>query len=95
MTPLFLRQLTKEGIAADLAQIRTQWNEKVKEVFAEARLDHPWSGKLFVWKLQQSRRRGQEPWMQSGGREGRHTEHLGYLLAEMQFLQRAYPGCEW
>lgn len=36
-----------------------------------------------------------ESWMQSGGKEGRHTEHLGYILAEMQFLQRAYPGCEW
>ena len=34
-------------------------------------------------------------WMQSGGKDGRHTEHLGYILAEMQFLQRAYPGCEW
>ena len=30
-----------------------------------------------------------------GGRIGRHTEHLGLLLAEMQFLQRAYPGAEW
>jgi ring-1,2-phenylacetyl-CoA epoxidase subunit PaaC len=34
-------------------------------------------------------------WMQSGGKEGRHTEHLGYILAEMQYLQRTYPGCEW
>jgi len=34
-------------------------------------------------------------WMQSGGKKGIHTEHLGYLLAEMQFLQRAYPGLEW
>jgi len=34
-------------------------------------------------------------WMQSGGKEGRHTEELGYILAEMQFLQRAYPGNEW
>lgn len=33
--------------------------------------------------------------MQKGGKQGRHTEQLGYLLAEMQFLQRAYPGCEW
>lgn len=32
---------------------------------------------------------------QSGSREGRHTEHLGYLLAEMQYLQRAYPGAKW
>lgn len=34
-------------------------------------------------------------WQQTGGKEGRHTEELGYLLAEMQFLQRAYPNCEW
>jgi ring-1,2-phenylacetyl-CoA epoxidase subunit PaaC len=34
-------------------------------------------------------------WMQSGGKNGHHTEHLGYLLAEMQFLQRAYPGAKW
>jgi ring-1,2-phenylacetyl-CoA epoxidase subunit PaaC len=33
--------------------------------------------------------------MQTGGLTGRHTEHLGYLLAEMQFLQRAYPGATW
>lgn len=31
----------------------------------------------------------------SGGRNGAHSEHLGFLLAEMQFLQRAYPGQEW
>ena len=30
-------------------------------------------------------------WMQSGGKQGRHTEHLGYILAELQFLPRAYP----
>jgi len=34
-------------------------------------------------------------WMQTGGKEGRHTEHLGYVLAEMQYLQRTYPGVEW
>lgn len=30
-----------------------------------------------------------------GGREGIHSEHLGFLLAEMQFLQRSYPGQQW
>jgi ring-1,2-phenylacetyl-CoA epoxidase subunit PaaC len=30
-----------------------------------------------------------------GGKQGRHTEHLGHLLAEMQFLQRAYPDARW
>ena len=33
--------------------------------------------------------------MQSGGKTGRHTEHLGYILAELQFMQRAYPNSEW
>jgi ring-1,2-phenylacetyl-CoA epoxidase subunit PaaC len=36
-----------------------------------------------------------DQWMQWGGKTGIHSEHLGYLLAEMQFLQRAYPGAEW
>lgn len=34
-------------------------------------------------------------WMQRGGKEGTHSEHLGYILAEMQYLQRTYPGMEW
>jgi len=34
-------------------------------------------------------------WMQEGGKEGHHTEQLGYILAELQFMQRAYPGMEW
>jgi ring-1,2-phenylacetyl-CoA epoxidase subunit PaaC len=34
-------------------------------------------------------------WMQSGGRAGRHSEHLGHILAELQFLQRAYPDARW
>jgi ring-1,2-phenylacetyl-CoA epoxidase subunit PaaC len=33
--------------------------------------------------------------MATGGRQGRHSEHLGFILAEMQYLQRAYPGAEW
>ncbi|MEZ5654075.1 MAG: 1,2-phenylacetyl-CoA epoxidase subunit PaaC [Burkholderiaceae bacterium] len=31
----------------------------------------------------------------TGGKTGRHTEHLGYILADMQFLQRAYPNASW
>jgi ring-1,2-phenylacetyl-CoA epoxidase subunit PaaC len=34
-------------------------------------------------------------WSQSGGKDGMHTEHLGFILAELQFMQRAYPGNEW
>lgn len=36
-----------------------------------------------------------EQWMASGGKQGRHTEHFGYLLIEMQYLQRTYPGAAW
>lgn len=34
-------------------------------------------------------------WMQTGGKDGKHTEHLGFMLAEMQHLQRTYPGLTW
>lgn len=34
-------------------------------------------------------------WQPVGGRRGDHSEHLGFLLAEMQWMQRAYPGCQW
>ena len=34
-------------------------------------------------------------WKQEGGRKGMHSEHLGYILAELQYMQRAYPGLEW
>ena len=36
-----------------------------------------------------------EQWMDGGGKQGRHSEHLGHLLTDMQFLQRAYPGAQW
>lgn len=32
---------------------------------------------------------------QYGGKEGRHTENLGYILSEIQYMQRLYPNCEW
>jgi ring-1,2-phenylacetyl-CoA epoxidase subunit PaaC len=34
-------------------------------------------------------------WMASGGKAGRHSEHLGYMIAEMQYLQRSHPGASW
>ena len=37
----------------------------------------------------------EDQWMDGGGKQGSHSEHLGYVLAEMQFLQRAYPGATW
>lgn len=37
----------------------------------------------------------EKTFMQSGGKTGVHTEHLGYILTELQYLQRTYPGAEW
>jgi ring-1,2-phenylacetyl-CoA epoxidase subunit PaaC len=36
-----------------------------------------------------------QPKFRSDGKRGRHSEHMGYIVAEMQFLQRAYPGGTW
>lgn len=34
-------------------------------------------------------------WFQKGGKAGVHTEHLGYLLSDLQYMQRTYPNMEW
>ena len=36
-----------------------------------------------------------QTWAQQGGKQGKHTEYLGYLLADMQYLQRVYPDAKW
>lgn len=70
--------IANAGKGVDVTLLNGSWEEKVKEIFAEATLPYP-----------------HEVFQQSGGKEGKHTEHLGYILAELQFMQRAYPGCEW
>jgi ring-1,2-phenylacetyl-CoA epoxidase subunit PaaC len=40
-------------------------------------------------------KRPQETWFQSGGKDGVHTEQMGYILAELQSVQRTYPGLAW
>jgi len=37
----------------------------------------------------------EKTFMQTGGKEGKHMEHLGFILTELQYMQRTYPGCEW
>jgi ring-1,2-phenylacetyl-CoA epoxidase subunit PaaC len=70
--------LLKEGIAADLNTIKTNWETKVKEVLHRATLKVP-----------------ENTFMQRGSREGKHTEHLGYILSEMQSLPRSLPNAKW
>lgn len=74
-------QAESEDIAVDISLLKPKWEEKVKSIFAEATLT----------PLIESG----EAIMQTGGKEGKHTEHLGYILAELQYMQRTYPGNEW
>lgn len=54
-----------------------------------------WNGTVDTALARATLARPVDGWMQSGGRSGRHSEHLGYLLAELQYLQRTYPGAAW
>lgn len=58
-------------------------------------LESDWTMAIQPILTEATLQRPTDVWPQTGGREGRHTEHLGHLLAEMQFLQRAYPGATW
>ncbi len=67
------------GIGPDLAQLQPAYNEKTDAILNEATLTKP-----------------EVKHMQTGGKDGRmHSEYLGYILAELQFVQRAYPNMEW
>lgn len=60
-----------------------------------ASLRAAWNATVDATLARATLTRPTDGWMQSGGRTGRHTEHLGHLLAEMQHLQRSYPGATW
>jgi ring-1,2-phenylacetyl-CoA epoxidase subunit PaaC len=58
-------------------------------------LREPWLKEIDEVLGRATLARPEDGWRPEGGRRGVHTEHLGYILAEMQFLQRAYPGSKW
>ncbi len=60
-----------------------------------ASLRATWNATIDATLSRATLARPEDRWMQLGGRAGRHTEHLGHLLAEMQYLQRSYPGATW
>ena len=77
-------EAAKIGTGVDVSALRTEWEQRVNEIFAEATLN-----------TSSTTNGAQGAWTQTGGKDGIHTEHLGFILAEMQSMQRAYPGCEW
>lgn len=58
-------------------------------------LKEPWEKKVKEVMTEATLPLPEKTFMQTGGKQGQHTEHLGYILAELQYMQRAYPGCEW
>jgi ring-1,2-phenylacetyl-CoA epoxidase subunit PaaC len=60
-----------------------------------AALRAPWQATLHSVLTRAGLAQPAGTWMQTGGRSGRHTEHLGHLLAVMQHLARTYPGATW
>lgn len=60
-----------------------------------AKIQPLWTAKVKSVLTEATLQMPEPGWMQSGGKDGRHTEYLGFMLAEMQHLQRTYPGLEW
>jgi ring-1,2-phenylacetyl-CoA epoxidase subunit PaaC len=71
--------LCQAGIGADLAAVRSEFERDVAELIAAAKLRRP----------------PDAPFAASGGRRGKHSEHLDHLLSEMQSVARAHPGAQW
>ena len=74
-------ELAGKGQAVSPEAMEGEWYQRVNDIFVEAGLP--------VWQA------GKKDNLPVSGKNGIHTEHLGHLLAEMQFLQRTYPGSEW
>lgn len=73
------KEMNSSNVGTDVQSVKEDWLNKVSGILKKATLQLP----------------PEDTWMQSGGKSGVHTEHLGYILSEMQFLQRAYPRSEW
>ncbi|GAA1653624.1 phenylacetate-CoA oxygenase subunit PaaC [Kribbella alba] len=60
-----------------------------------SKLQDEWSRRVTEVIDESTCTRPTSSYQHSGGREGRHTEHLGYLLAELQHVARSHPGASW
>lgn len=76
----FEQELISQNIAVDNSALEKDWNKMIADLIKQAKLTLPDSSNIQ---------------MAIGSNKGRHTEHLGHLLADMQFLPRAYPQAKW
>lgn len=75
------KNLTPSNIAVDVSLLKDEWMQIVTETIEDARISFPLSA--------------ENAWFQQGGKNGMHTEYLGFVLAELQYMQKTYPGAEW
>lgn len=54
-----------------------------------------WNERVDAILKEATLKRPEDDWMQTGGKRGIHGEEMGLILAEMQWMQRAYPNMEW
>jgi ring-1,2-phenylacetyl-CoA epoxidase subunit PaaC len=85
------------GYAAELFEMTDSEQQLVDAGIAVDRrnLKSDWTSTVHAVLNQATLDIPADDWSIGGGREGEHTEHLGFLLAELQFLQRSYPGQQW
>ena len=60
-----------------------------------AEVEKRWHSHVSATLSEATLNQPEQAFLMSGGRQGLHTQHMGYLLAEMQILPRSMPGCEW
>ncbi|GAA1146488.1 phenylacetate-CoA oxygenase subunit PaaC [Kribbella jejuensis] len=69
--------------------------ERLPVAVNPAALQDEWNHRVLGIIDESTCERPSSSYQHTGGREGRHTEHLGYLLAEMQHIARSHPGATW
>jgi len=71
--------LHKAGVVPLGSSLKPRWDELLRRVLSTATLTVPTANQFML----------------GGSRQGRHSEHLGHILSEMQILARSYPGASW
>ncbi|MFC7048840.1 1,2-phenylacetyl-CoA epoxidase subunit PaaC [Emcibacter nanhaiensis] len=54
-----------------------------------------WDGVVNELLAEATLKRPENDWMQSGGKQGHHSEYMGHILSELQYMQRRFPNCQW
>ncbi len=60
-----------------------------------AALKADWDATVDAVLTRATLKRPEDSWTQTGGRQGLHSEHMGHILSELQYMQRSYPGLNW